>query len=266
MVAKSVLPLIWRRHRGAIVNVGVIVGVLALIWSGAQSLDYNWRWGRIPRYFFRNTSDGWVPGPLMDGLMTTLQISFFSGIVAVILGVLAAACLLGRMPSLRLLARGYVTLMRGTPLLVQLYLLYFMFGNVLQLDRFIAGALSLAMFEGAFAAEIIRSGIAVVPRGQNEAASALGMTRLMRWRLVLLPQAMPLILPPLANLFVSLIKHSSIVTIIAISDLTDEARNLISETFLTFEIWLVVGAVYVAVCLPPARAIAAWERRLRRQR
>ncbi len=180
------------------------------------------------------------------------------------LGLFFAAAALSRMPSLRLLARGYVNLMRGTPLLVQLYLLYFMFGNVLALDRFWAGAAALAMFEGAFAAEIIRGGIATVPPGQNESAAALGMTRFCRWRLVVLPQALPLALPPLANLCVSLIKHSSIVTIVAVADLTDAARNLISETYLAFEIWLVVGAMYILICLPPARAIAAWERRRRR--
>lgn len=239
--------------------------VAALLWRGVAALEYNWRWGRIPRYFLRQVDGEWIIGPLLDGLWLTLQLSFVAGIVAVIFGMCAAAAMLGRLPSLRLLARGYVMLMRGTPLLVQLYLLYFMFGNALAFDRFFAGALSLALFEGAFAAEIIRGGIIAVPRGQNEAAAALGMPRLVRWHKVLLPQALPLILPPTANLFVSLIKHSSIVTIIAIADLTDAARNIISETFLTFEIWLTVGAMYVVVCLPLARAIAAWERRLRQR-
>ena len=238
----------------------------ALVWRGAAELDYEWRWGRIPRYFLRRADGEWISGPLLDGLWLTLQLSFVAGVFAVFFGMFAAAAMSGGLPSLRLLARGYATLMRGTPLLVQLYLLYFMFGNALEFNRFFAGALALALFEGAFAAEIIRAGIAAVPPGQGEAAAALGMPRRTRWRLVLLPQALPLILPPLANLFVSLIKHSSIVTIIAIADLTDAGRNIISETFLAFEIWLTVGAMYVLICLPPARAIAAWERRLRKRR
>ena len=224
-------------------------------------LEYSWRWGRIPRYFWRQVGGEWGAGPLLKGLLITLQLSAAAAAAAAVIGLLVAA---GNMPSLRLLARGYVNLMRGTPLLVQLYLLYFMFGNVLAFDRFTAGVAALAMFEGAFAAEIIRGGIAAVPVGQAEAAAALGMGRIARWWRVILPQALPLILPPLANLFVSLIKHSSIVTIIAVAELTDSARNLISESFLTFEIWLTVGAMYVAVCLPLARAIAAWEARLRR--
>ena len=205
-------------------------------------------------------------GSVVGRIVADFAVVVCGGRFAVIVGLFAAAAMLGRMRSFRGLAHGYVVLMRGTPLLVQLYLLYFMFGNALAFDRFFAAVLSLALFEGAFVAEIIRAGVAAVPSGQNEASAALGMSRFARWRFVLLPQTLPLILPPLANLFVSLIKHSSIVTIIAIADLTDAARNIISETFLTFEIWLTVGAMYVLVCLPPARAIAAWERRLRAKR
>ena len=241
----------------------MVTATLAAFAYGATTLEYQWRWRRIPRYFFQRIDGEWVPGPLMEGLFTTLHISLIAAIFTAVLGILFAAAALSPRPSLRLLARGYVTFMRGTPLLVQLYLLYFMFGNALSFERFFAGAAALAMFEGAFAAEIIRSGIVAVPLAQNESACALGLSRMQRWRFILLPQALPLILPPLANLFVSLIKHSSIVTIIAIADLTDSARNLISETFLTFEIWLTVGAMYIVICLPLARGIAAWERRLR---
>ena len=256
--------MFFAHRRGAIINLITAAVVVVLAWRGAAMMEYDWRWGRIPKYFLRRTAEGeWIAGPLLDGLGLTLQLSLAAGIFAVVFGLCAAAAMLSRLPSLRLLARGYAAIMRGTPLLVQLYLLYFMFGNALEFNRFFAGALSLALFEGAFAAEIIRAGIAAVPSGQNEASAALGMSRFARWRFVLLPQAMPLILPPLANLFVSLIKHSSIVTIIAIADLTDAARNLVSETFLTFEIWLTVGAMYVVICLPLARCIAAWERRLR---
>lgn len=228
-------------------------------------LEYPWRWGRIPRYFWQQVGGEWVAGPLLKGLLTTLQLSAVTAVAATVIGLLTVAAATGNMPSLRLLARGYVNLMRGTPLLVQLYLLYFMFGNVLDFEQFTAGVVSLALFEGAFAAEIIRAGIAAVPIGQSESAAALGMNKLLRWQRVVMPQALPLILPPLANLFVSLIKHSSIVTIIAIAELTDSARNLISDSFLIFEIWLTVGAMYVAVCLPLARIIAAWENRLRQR-
>ena len=243
----------------------VLSGVGWLIWHGASALDYQWRWGRLPRYFLRQTTDGWAAGPLLEGLGMTMQLSVVAGLAAVVIGGLTAIGAAGRMPSLRLLLRGYVNVMRGTPLLVQLYLLYFMLGGVLNTDRFVTGALVLALFEGAFAAEIFRAGIASVPHGQTEAAAALGLRAPTRWRLIVLPQALPLMLPPLANLFVSLIKHSSIVTIIAIADLTDTARNLAAETFLTFEIWLTVGAMYVMICFPLARLISSWEARLRQR-
>ena len=243
----------------------VLSGVGWLIWHGASVLDYQWRWGRLPRYFLRQTTDGWAAGPLLEGLGMTMQLSVVAGLAAVVIGGLTAIGAAGRMPSLRLLLRGYVNVMRGTPLLVQLYLLYFMLGGVLNTDRFVTGALVLALFEGAFAAEIFRAGIASVPHGQTEAAAALGLRAPTRWRLIVLPQALPLMLPPLANLFVSLIKHSSIVTIIAIADLTDTARNLAAETFLTFEIWLTVGAMYVMICFPLARLISSWESRLRQK-
>ena len=241
----------------------IITAILLVGWSGAQ-MEYDWRWGRIPRYFFVHADGEWISGPLLRGLITTLHLSWVAGIFTLLLGALIAAAASSAMPSLRLIARGYVNIMRGTPLLVQLYLLYFMLGNALSFDRFFAGACALAMFEAAFAAEIIRGGIAAVDTGQTDAGAALGLSRWHRWRLILLPQALPLILPPLANLLVSLIKHSSIVTIIAIADLTDAARNLISESFLTFEIWLTVGAVYVAICLPLARLITFWENKIRR--
>ena len=236
------------------------------LWRGAAMMDYPWRWSRLPRYFFHKEGGEWTAGPLLEGLALTLQLSAAAGLAAAVLGLLAAAMAAAKMPSLRLLARCYVNAMRGTPLLVQLYVLYFVVGGALEFSRFFAGVAALALFEGAFAAEIFRSGIAAVPRGQSESAAALGMGKFARWRLVILPQALPLILPSLANLLVSLIKHSSIVTVIAVADLTDAARNLISETFLTFELWLTVGAIYIAVCLPSARLIAAWETRLRRRR
>lgn len=238
-----------------------------LLYQGVSELDYRWRWRRIVKFFFiRDDGGGIIAGPLLRGLWVTFQLSLFAGVLAVIFGMAAAAARLSVLPSLRGLAVAYIQFMRCTPLLVQLYLLYFMFGNVMGLERLTAGILALAWFEGAFAAEIFRAGVLAVPQGQVEAARALGLKRWRVWRLVVIPQSLPLILPPLANLFVSLIKHSSIVTIIAVADLTDVARNLVADTFLAFEIWLAVGALYVAVCFPLAWAVGRFEMRLRRGR
>ena len=237
-----------------------------LVWRGVENLDYKWRWRRIPQYFLREENGEWISGPLLEGLAVTLQISALAAVGALVFGLCAVGASFCQMRSFNLLARCYTALMRGTPLLVQLYLFYFMFGNVFGLGRLSSGVLALALFEGAFAAEIIRAGVASVPRGQVEAALSLNLRPFDRWRRVILPQAMPLILPPLANLCVSLIKHSSIVTVIALGDLTNNARNLATETFFTFEIWFTVGALYMLLCLPAARFIAFAERKMLRKR
>lgn len=254
-----------RKFHAAVAALALAI-VAALLWHGAAALDYNWRWGRVPRYFFRRVDGEWVAGPLAEGILVTLQLSAVAAVMAVVIGMLAAAAAAARRPALRLLAKGYASLMRATPLFVQLYLLYFLLGNALPVPGFWAGAMALALFEGAFAAEIFRSGFASVPAGQHDAAAALGLPPPASRRLVVLPQALPLMLPPLANLCVSLVKHSSIATIIAIPELTDATRNLVSDTFLAFELWLAAGFVYLLLCVPPARAIAAWERRLRARR
>ena len=244
----------------------LLLGLLGwLLVGGVSQMDYQWRWGRVGKFFLQQRQGEWHAGVLAKGLWVTLKLSLAAGALALLFGLAAAAARLLPLPSLRALASAYVQFMRCTPLLVQLYLLYFMFGSVLGWDRFTAGMMALALFEGAFAAEIFRAGYLAVPQAQVDAARALGLPALRCWRFVILPQALPLALPPLANLFVSLIKHTSIVTIIAVADLTDAARNAVADSFLAFEIWLCVGGLYVALCLPLALLVRRWEERLKRQ-
>ncbi len=154
--------------------------------------------------------------------------------------------------------------MRNTPLLVQLYLFYFVLAPILGIERFWTGVLCLSVFEGSFATEIIRAGIQAVPKGQWEAAASLGLGRIVTLRRVILPQALRLILPPMTGLAVSLIKHSAIVSVIAIFDLTNEARNLIADTFMTFEIWLTTAAMYLVITISLSLLVGLFERRLNR--
>ena len=140
-----------------------------------------------------------------------------------------------------------------------------MLAPTLGIDRFWTGVLCLAFFEGSYAAEIIRGGIASVAKGQWEASQSLGLSRYAAFRSVILPQAMRIILPPLTGQSVSLIKDSSIVSVIAIFDLTSEGRNVISDTFMSFEIWFTVAALYLVLTLSLS-ALAGWvERVMRRQ-
>jgi polar amino acid transport system permease protein len=221
-----------RRHRASLIDVAQFVALAAgLIWlvvHGAQAMGYAWQWERVPRYLARVIDGELIWGPLMRGLFVTLEISLWAMALTLVFGL--TTTLLRRSSSLagRWLARLYLELIRNTPLLVQLYLFYFVLSPILGLGRTLTGILALAAFEGAFAAEIIRAGIEAVPRGQWDAARALGLSMAQTYRLVVLPQAVQMMLPPMAGLFVSLIKHSAIVSTIAIFDLTNQARNVIS--------------------------------------
>jgi polar amino acid transport system permease protein len=138
-------------------------------------------------------------------------------------------------------------LIRNTPLLVQLFFIYFVFAPVLGIGRFTAGVLALSLFEGAYASEIFRAGIVSIDKGQWEAAHSLGLSAIHTYRYIILPQAIRRILPPLTSQAVSLIKDSALVSTVAIYDLTMQAQVIISETFLTFEVWFTVAAIYLVL-------------------
>ncbi|MGI9505127.1 MAG: amino acid ABC transporter permease, partial [Geminicoccaceae bacterium] len=142
---------------------------------------------------------------------------------------------------------GYLELIRNTPMLVQLYLFYFVLAPIIGIDRYTTGILCIAVFEGAFASEIFRAGILSVPKGQWEASDGLGMHRIDTLRFIILPQAIRLMIPPTTGLVISLIKHSSIVSVIAIGELTTKGRDIISETYMSFEVWFTVAAMYLVL-------------------
>jgi polar amino acid transport system permease protein len=141
----------------------------------------------------------------------------------------------------------YVELIRGTPLLVQIFIVYFFIGTVLNLDRFTAGVAALAVFTGAYVAEIVRAGISSIHKGQMEAGRSLGMTSAQTMRYVILPQAFKRVLPPLAGQFINLIKDSSLVSVISITDLTKAGREVVSSTFSPFEVWFTVALLYLVL-------------------
>ncbi len=131
--------------------------------------------------------------------------------------------------------------------MVQLFFIYFVLGPVLGIERFFCAVLALSLFEGAYASEIFRAGIVSIHKGQWEAAYSLGLSRFDTYRCIVLPQAIRRILPPLTSQGISLIKDSALVSIIAVYDLTMQGQVIISETFLTFELWFTVAAIYLAV-------------------
>lgn len=255
MVAKTKpTPLSFRKVINSVpVAVALYGAVIWLIvwgaYSGAQAMGYNWQWYRMPQYFYTLTDDGFQWGEIMIGLAKTLQLSATAFLLATVLGLIIALMRLSGLIVGRALAIGLLEFLRNMPLLVLLYLFYYVLGPVFSLDRYTASVLCLAVFHAALISEIFRAGINAVPKGQWEAASSIGMSRAQAYRYIILPQSVRFMLPPMTGEVVHLIKSSAIVSVIAVAELTTIGRNLISDTYMSFEIWFTIAAVYMVVTL-----------------
>lgn len=235
-----------------------------LVFIGATSMGYTWQWHRVPRYIIRVIDGEIIWGTLVKGLGVTIQVTLWASVIALIVGLLTTLLRLSRSYSGHLISTIYLEIIRNTPLLVQMYLFYFVLSPIIGIDRFWTGVLCLAFFEASFISEIIRGGILSVPRGQWEGASSLGLKQWKIYTLVVLPQAVPIMLPPMTSAVVNLLKNSAIVSTIAIFDLTNEGRNAIADTFMSFEIWFTVAAAYLTMTISLS-SIAAWlEKRAKR--
>jgi len=233
-----------------------------LIWRGALAMEYNWQWYRVSPFFYRIVDDEFIFGPLYWGLIETLKLAFIAGILAIVIGFVTAFARMSNSRAGSNIATFYLEAIRNTPLIVQLFLFYFVLAPIFGIDRFWAGVLCLAFFEGSFAAEIIRGGIQGVDRGQFEAGDATGLTTYNKYRYIIVPQSMPLILPPLTGLLISLIKHSAIVSVIAVSELTTTGLNLISDTFMAFEVWFIIAGIYLTLTITLSIGVGQLEKKL----
>jgi polar amino acid transport system permease protein len=237
-----------------------------LVWGlavGTQGLGYNWQWYTVPKYLLRWEADGITPGPLLEGLLVTIKLSGISLCLSFLFGLVTALLRLSHSITAHFTARVYLEAVRNTPLLIQLFLVYFVLAPILGLGAFASAVLALSLFEGAYASEIIRSGIVSIPRGQWESAYSLGLSRFNTYRFIILPQALRQTLPPLTSQAISLIKDSALVSTIAIYDLTMQGQSLVSETFLAFEIWFTVAAIYLILTLSLSILVNRMEKRLR---
>jgi len=228
-----------------------------------EDLGYHWQWYRVPRYLLSAAEGAWMPGLLLKGLFVTLQITAVGLVVASALGLVTALMRLSNSILARMLARLYLELIRNTPLLVQLFFIYFVLSPVLAISGFTSAVLALSLFEGAYASEIIRAGILSIHRGQWEAAFSIGLNTWRTYRLVILPQALRSIAPPLTGQAISLIKDSALVSTIAIYDLTMQGQTIVAETYLVFEIWFTVAAIYLVITLALSFTVAFMETRFR---
>jgi len=251
----------------SIVDITRFLFVIAIIaWlmaRGAGILNYNWQWYQIPQYVFSFENGSFISGPLLSGLIVTLHISGLSLILSFILGLVTALLRLSNSFAAKGLARLYLEIIRNTPLIVQLFFIYFVLSPLLDISRFTSAVLALSLFEGAYASEIFRSGIISIHKGQWEAAHSLGLNRFQAYRYIILPQAIQRILPPLSSQAISLVKDSALVSTIAIYDLTMQGRVIISQTYLVFEIWFTVAAIYLIILVSMSFAVNFLENHLR---
>jgi polar amino acid transport system permease protein len=250
---------------GVMDGVRVIATAAVLIWLvtlSGSGLGYNWQWYRVPRYLFTIVDGRLMAGPLLRGLAVTLEVSAVALVLSSVFGLVAAICRLSTSFVLRAVARIYLESIRNTPLLVQLFFIYFVLSPLVDLSRFASAVLALSLFEGAYASEIIRAGILAVPRGQWEAAGSIGLSRYRIYRHIVLPQALRHMAPPLVSQAVSLIKDSALVSTIAIYDLTMKGQEIIAETYLVFELWFTIAAIYLLLTLSLSAATHMVEKRL----
>lgn len=198
----------------------------------------------------------------LEGALLTLEISAISLLLSLPIGIIFGFGRISRNIGVRLIASTYVEIMRGVPLLVLLMFVYFGLSAIFGLSSYWSAIVSLAVFEGAFLAEIFRSGIQSVPKGQMEAARSSGMSNFQAMRYIILPQAIRRTLPPAASQFIMLIKDSSLVSVIAGVDLTLKAKNLVSSSFRALEIWAFVAVIYFIMTFSLSLLIRYFEKRM----
>lgn len=201
---------------------------------------------------------------LIEGVGDTLALASAAIVVGLVVGFLLCLARISRFTWLSWFARIYIEIMRGTPALVQLFLIYFgLVGIGIRFGAFEAAVIGLGLNMAAYVAEILRGALAAIDSGQKEAAQAIGMPPAMSMRLIIIPQAMPIALPPLGNAAISLLKDTSIAALISAPDLLLQGRNMASEYFTPLPIFVTIGIIYFALCFPLSLAIRSLERRWR---
>ena len=200
---------------------------------------------------------------LLVGAGVTIKITALSVALGVVIGLFVGIARISRIKLLRVLAAIYVDFFRGTPLLVQIFLVYFALPVITgqRVDPFVAAIGSCGINSGAYVAEIFRAGIQSIDKGQMEAGRSLGMTWVQTMRYIIMPQAFKRVIPPLGNEFIALLKDSSLVSVIGFEELTRRGQLIIAKTYGSLEIWLSVAVIYLAMTLTISRFVAYLERR-----
>ena len=200
---------------------------------------------------------------LLVGLGGTMAINGIGFVAGFAIGTMLGFALTSRHWWLRVLARAYVEVIRNTPFLVQAMLLVAVFGTLrIRIDPMVLGVLAITLYTAAYAAEIVRGGLAVVGRGQRDAARALGLGRLKTLRLIVVPQTLPFVIPAGTNLLATVIKESSVLSALAVAELTYAGQVVIARTFDVFGVWAIVGSLYLILVLSLIGLATLLERRM----
>ena len=261
----------------------VLLGIYWMVLSIHTELHYKWRWSEVAPYLvYTNENGGWESGLILKGLAGTVRLTVVSALGALILALPIALLQMSRFRALRVLGKTYVEILRNVPPLVFMFIFYFfistqlltgwdvnsraedhwgdsaafrvLFGETSLFENYLSGALCLIAFEAAYVAEIYRAGIQSIPRGQSEASFSLGLSRIQTFRLVIMPQALRKISPPLASQLITLIKDSSIISVISIQELTFTGVEAAVSSGRFFEVWLIVAVLYFFLSYPISHA------------
>ena len=200
---------------------------------------------------------------LLQGALVTIEITVLSVGCGFFVGMLVALANLSNFKLIRLLARCYVDIIRGTPLLVQIFLIYFALPMIIgqTINPFVAAVTACSINSGAYVSEIFRAGIQSIDKGQMEAGRSLGLTWGQTMRYIVMPQAFKAIIPPLGNEFIAMMKDTSLVSVIGFEELTRRGQLIIARTYGSFEIWSAVAIIYLIMTLSISQLVGYLERR-----
>jgi polar amino acid transport system permease protein len=200
---------------------------------------------------------------LPDGILVTFRVTFAAIAFALLLGLITGIGRISKNRVINTIASTYVEVVRGIPLLVQLFYIYYALGRFVRVPDMVAAVIAMSFCYGAYMGEVFRAGIASIDRGQTEAARSLGFNPMQTMFYVILPQAWRTILPPVGNEFIALLKDTSLVSILAVADLLRRGREFASETFLYFETFTVIALIYLIITLMLSKLVSIMEEKLK---
>ncbi len=278
--------------------ISLVIGFVIFVGVRVETvLRYSWNWFHVMPFlaYVDEDTGRWVTNLLLEGLIMTLRLAVIGIVISALIGVVMGLCRITSNLFLRMVSRTYVELVRNTPPLVFIFIFYFFLSSQLMpllgvddlvrsdsaivqwlvrmvagdpalFSNYVAGLICLSIFEGAYITEIVRAGIQSIPRGQWEAGKSMGLSGFDVMRYVILPQAVSRIMPPLANQFITLIKDSSIVSLISIQELTFMAVEVGVSTSRVFEVWILTAFMYFVICYACVIVFNWLERRAARSR